>query len=380
MKLLYVAFAGAEQRGVHRKLSEQLAAFRAAGVETEMVVFADGGRAPIPPGTPYHVIDLPGGGFGAPGRAAAFHTCWELARAVTPDVVYMRYPIFDSHVARFVREWPVVFETQTIIAREMPTLAPQEERWAREVLPHTAGLVAVTPEILAHDVARAGWAIPGHVMPNGADPSTIPLTVPQLAHGRIDVVCVAAFHPWHGIDRLVVGMAREREVTDLHLHLVGDGPFLPFLRQVAEQAGLADRIHFHGDVPVAQLDRFYAMAHVAIGSLAPHRVGLRELAALKHREYALRGLPMVLGGGDADFPASLPWLRQFPADDSPISPRTLRALATGWAAPARRQQVRQWAEGHLAWSVKIPRLVAFLDALRGGAGRRAPHLGAAVAA
>jgi hypothetical protein len=103
---------------------------------------------------------------------------------------------------------------------------------------------------------------------------------------------------------------------------------------------------------------------VAIGSLAPHRVGLRELAALKHREYVLRGIPMVLAGGDADFTTALPWFRQFPADDSPISPRVLRALALGWVHEARRRQIRRWAETHVSWDAKIPGLLAFLAGCR----------------
>lgn len=373
MKILALAFAGTEQRGVHRKLAEQLAALRAAGASVESVVFADTKGAPVPADTPYRLIHVPGGGFAAPWRAAAFHTCWELVQDHAPDVVYMRYPGFDAHAARFTRECPVVFETQTIFAREAPPLAELEERWARRLLPHAAGLVAVTPEILAYDQARAGWAIPGHVMPNGADPDTIPFTEPRLAPGRVDVLCVASFYPWHGIDRLMAGMALEPEVRDVHLHLVGEGPMVPMLRDLAARTGIADRVHFHGDVPVSELDRHYPTAHVAVGSLAPHRVGLRELAALKHREYALRGLPMVIGGGDADFPASLPWMRQFPADDSPVSPRTLRALALGWAAEPRRRQIRRWAEAHVSWAAKVPGLLAFLGTLRAGA-RRGPSL------
>jgi hypothetical protein len=201
-------------------------------------------------------------------------------------------------------------------------------------------------------------------MPNGADPHTIPQVTPVLTPGRVDLLCVASFYPWHGIDRLLVGMAMEPEVRDVHLHLIGDGPMIPTLRTMVADGGLADRVHFHGAMSPAALAPWYQQAHVAIGSLAPHRVGLRELAALKHREYALSGLPMAIAGGDADFPASLPWLRVFPADDSPISPRTLRALALGWSAPARRGQIRTWAEQHLAWEAKLPGLVTFLEASR----------------
>jgi len=366
MKILYVAFAGTDQSGVHRKLAEQVTALRAHGQQVECLVFADTRVAPAPTDVPYTLIDLPGGGFGPTSRALAFLNCREAVEQWRPDVVYMRYPIYDAHVHKFVQQSPpVVFELQTIFKNEVPPeMAAFEQTWAERVLPDTAGIVAVTNEIMAYEIARAGWAIPGLVMPNGADALTIPFTPPALATDRVDLLCVASFYPWHGIDRLIVGMAAEPDVQDVHLHLVGDGPTVPDLRALAEQAGLSERVHFHGQVPVCNLGAFYEHAHVAIGSLAPHRVGLRELAALKHREYALRGIPLVLAGGDADFPSTLPWLRQIVSDDSPVSPRMLRALALAWSNGARRTQIRAWAESHLTWNVKVPTWIAFLDACR----------------
>jgi glycosyltransferase involved in cell wall biosynthesis len=366
MKILYLAFAGTDQRGVHRKLAEQLIALRACGQDAEMLVFADTRVAPALVHAPYRLVDVPGGGFGVPSRALAFHACWEAVDQLRPDIVYMRYPIYDGHVLRFVREAPpVVFELQTIFANEVPReVAEFEGRWASRVLAETAGLVGVTGEILHYETARAGWAIPGHVMPNGADPRTIPFTSPALPTDRVDLLCVASFQPWHGLDRLIVGFASEPDVTDVHLHLVGDGPALAGLRSFVCEAGLAARVHFHGQVAVEQLGEWYRRAHVTIGSLAPHRVGLKELAALKHREYALRGLPVVLAGGDADFPATLPWTRQVVADDTPVSPRMLRALAHAWSNEARRRQIRAWAEAHITWDVKMPQLVDFLDRCR----------------
>ena len=362
LRLLTIAFAGTDQGGVHRKLAEQLCEIRRTVPQTLGLVFADTRVAPAPVKPPYLLIDLPGGGFDPSSRARAFHNCWEAVQQHKPDVVYMRYPYYDNHVLRFVREAPpVVFEIQTKFDLELPAeSAVLERQWAARVLPEASGLVAVTPEILDYERARAGWSIPGHVMPNGADPDTIPFTVPQLATDRVDLVCVASFYPWHGIDRLIAGLAAEPDVRDVHLHLVGDGVALGGLQALARDLGVADRVHTPGRQPVHALDPWYVQAHVAIGSLAPHRVGLRELAALKHREYALRGLPMVLGGGDADFPASLPWLRVLPANDSPVSPRALRAFALGWTDARRRRQIRQWAETKLAWSAKVPALLQFL--------------------
>jgi glycosyltransferase involved in cell wall biosynthesis len=277
-------------------------------------------------------------------------------------------------VLRLVQErTPVVFEIQTKFDLELPPAAADAERqWARRVLPHAAGLVAVTPEILDYETSRAGWPIPGHVMPNGADPLSIPASTPTLDPSRVDIICVASFYPWHGIDRIIAGLAAEPEVTDVHLHLIGDGVALASLRQLAGDLGVLERVHLHGRLPISALGPWYDRAHLAVGSLAPHRVGLRELAALKHREYALRALPIVLGGGDADFPASLPWVRTLAADDSPVSPRQLRAFALGWTDPRRRTQIRRWAEFHLDWAAKIRPLLGFLrDAAAGGPTRRA---------
>lgn len=372
MKILYIAFAGTDQRGVHRKLAEQVYALRACGQDVEALVFIDSRVAQPPLDAPYRMVDLVGGGFGTPSRHMAFHSCWEAVEQFKPDIVYMRYPMYDAHVLRFIREAPpVVFELQTIFANEVPVqVASIEATYASQVLPNAAGLVGVTREILDYEIGRAGWDIPGDVMANGADPRTIPFTVPTLATDRVDVLCVASFYPWHGIDRVIVGFAGEPDVTDVHLHLVGDGPMIPGLQSLVAEAGLSSRVHFHGAQPVAALDAWYQRAAVAIGSLAPHRVGLRQLAALKHREYALRGMPIVLAGGDVDFPQNLPWIRQFSADDSPVSPRTLRALAHAWRSPARRRQIRAWAEGTLSWEVKMPRLVQFLSECERRAARR----------
>lgn len=367
-RVLYLAFVANDQTGVHRKLAEQVHAMRASGAQVDCLVFADARVAPAPQGVPYRVIDLPGGGFDAVSRRAAFDIALEAARACEAQVVYLRYPVYDAEVLRFVQlAPPVVFELQTIFANEAsPQAAAEEARWAARVLPHTAGLVAVTNEILEAEQIRANAAqpdraIPGHVMPNGADPDTIPFTSPALANDRVDLLCVASFYPWHGIDRLIVGFAAEPDVQDVHLHLVGDGPTISDLRTLAREAGVEHRVHFHGALPVSALGPWYARAHVAIGSLAPHRVGLRELAALKHREYALRGMPMMIAGGDADFSPTLPWLRVVSADDNAVSPRTLRALALAWSNEARRRQIRRWAETNLSWSAKIPALLSFLS-------------------
>ncbi len=363
MRLLTIAFAGTDQGGVHRKLAEQVRELRRHVPETRALVFADTRVAPAPPDAPYELIDLPGGGFDATSRAQAFAICRDVVSTHAPDVVYMRYPLYDEHVLQFVREAPpVVFEIQTKFDRELPPAQAEQERaWARTILPHAAGLVAVTPELVRYEQARAGWEIPTHLMSNGADPNTIAFATPALPASHTDLLCVASFYAWHGVDRIICGMAAELDV-DLRLTLVGDGPALPAIAKLASDLGVASRVHLAGLVAPDALTPWFSRTHLAVGVLAPHRKGLSELSALKHREYALRGVPFVAAGHDIDFPHTLPWLRSVAADDSILSPRMLRTFAMGWTNERRRTQIRSWAETHVSWAAKIPLLVEFLMA------------------
>ncbi len=366
MRLLTIAFAGTDQGGVHRKLGEQVREIRCTVPHTRSLVFADTRVAAASADAPYELIDLAGGGFDPVSRARAFQICRDAVAEHKPDVVYMRYPLYDAHVEQFVREAPpVVFEIQTKFDLEMPASAGAVEReWATRILPLSAGVVAVTPEILAYERGRAGWNIPGHVMSNGADPAAIPFALPTLASDRVDLLCVASFYLWHGIDRVICGMAAEPDVRDVHLNLVGDGPALAPLLKLAHELGVADRVHSAGLKSANELTPSFERAHLALGVLAPQRKGLTELSALKHREYVLRGVPFVTAGRDIDFAGNVPWMRTVDSDDSPISPRMLRAFAMSWTHEKRRRQIRAWGEANVSWAAKIPPLLEFLSARR----------------
>jgi glycosyltransferase involved in cell wall biosynthesis len=64
---------------------------------------------------------------------------------------------------------------------------------------------------------------------------------------RPAVVSVAGMYPRKGIDVLIRAFQRAAaRHPEAHLHLVGDGPMRQLYEEQARQAGLSDRIHFHG--------------------------------------------------------------------------------------------------------------------------------------
>jgi 1,2-diacylglycerol 3-alpha-glucosyltransferase len=89
------------------------------------------------------------------------------------------------------------------------------------------------------------------------------------------------------IDDLIRALPRVREHRDLQLALVGTGQRQEELRALAAGLGVADRVHFLGFVPDADLPRAYVAADLfAIGSVA-------ELQSIATLEAMSTGLPVV---------------------------------------------------------------------------------------
>lgn len=93
------------------------------------------------------------------------------------------------------------------------------------------------------------------VVPNGIEPERFPRDDPGPARERLGleadrrwIVAVGRLSYEKGPDVLVRAFARLRD-EDTRLALVGDGPMEEALRALADEMGVADRVHFAGDRP-----------------------------------------------------------------------------------------------------------------------------------
>jgi phosphatidylinositol alpha-1,6-mannosyltransferase len=150
---------------------------------------------------------------------------------------------------------------------------------ARTLLASAEVLVAISrwTHDLACEVLRelglADRTLRVRVIPMGADPA---LFTPGLDAGPLVVrhrlpparwlVTVARLVPHKGVDvtiralRLLV-----QAFPDLHYAIVGEGSYQPSLESLAQEAGVADRVHFLTDVRDAELPLAYALADVYVG-------------------------------------------------------------------------------------------------------------------
>ena len=139
----------------------------------------------------------------------------------------------------------------------------------------------------------------------------------------INLIGVAEIHKWHGFDRIVKGLAEYYSKPQNYIvrfHVVGyffsDEGEKVFKDLIATHH-MEDFVILHGKKHGVELDKLFELCDFGIGSLGRHRVGIQAIKTLKNREYAARGIPFIYSETDSDFDQK-PYVLKVPADESPI--------------------------------------------------------------
>ena len=269
------------------------------------------------------------------------------------------------------RQCKIVFECNSIeIAEEKDSrsyfLYYKELLIGEEFRKHCDAIIGVTEEITQYQLKRSGDPKkPNITIGNGYDVSSVPERHFPLFFGdEFHILCVANISRWHGLDRLIRGLATYSGPIKITLHIAGDGAELSTIQKLTNKLNIADSVIFHGFKIGKDLDDLFNTCHIAVGSLGIHRIGLTEASILKAREYCARGIPYIIGCIDPDFPDDFPWVLRMPADESPLNIEKIIEFAHRVCTdPAHSQKMRAYAEEHLDWSVKMKRLKVFLETL-----------------
>jgi len=233
-----------------------------------------------------------------------------------------------------------------------------------KILRSVAAIVGVTAEICNYEVKRSGNKIKFYLVNgNGIAVSSVPLrAAPKFDGKNLELLCVAHVAKWHGLDRLIEGMAQYDKSSKVTLHIVGDGSEIPNLKLLVSKLGLEQNVLFHGFKAGKELDNFFDKCHIAVGSLGIHRIGLNEASVLKVREYCARGIPFIYGAKDPDFPKDFPYCLKVTADDTPVNINKIinfaRKIRVIYDHP---QKMREYAQSNLDWMIKMKQLKEFLE-------------------
>jgi glycosyltransferase involved in cell wall biosynthesis len=230
-------------------------------------------------------------------------------------------------------------------------------------------IVGVTEEITNHEIAIACDPDKPHItIGNGIDTKRIKLRKPPRSPcSKLQLLCVASFSRWHGIDRIINGLADYAGATRVILHIVGEGIELENLKRLSNECQVENDVIFHGFLKGEALDKLFDMCHIAIGSLGIHRKGLNMTSELKIREYTARGIPFVCSAVDQDFPNKFPYIKSVPGDDSALDiEEIIRFAEDVYSDPEHHINMRAYAEENLDWSFKMKMLKEFCEGLVDG--------------
>lgn len=141
---------------------------------------------------------------------------------------------------------------------------------------------------------------------NGVDLNQIPIRgiKPDWPSNSIRLIGVASINYWHGYDRIIRGIKCYKDIggqKDIIFTIIGDGPEVNNLVNLAKKLNISDKIIFTGILTGGDLIKHYEKSHIAVGSIALYRKGLTESSELKAREYTAVGIPFFATGEDPDF-------------------------------------------------------------------------------
>jgi len=240
------------------------------------------------------------------------------------------------------------------------------QRWRlRRELGGAAALVAIS-DWTAERLVELGRAVGledlaprVHVVPLGSDPRTFrPDRAPASLSRRLGLpegrwlLTVGRLVPHKGVDvALEALLLLSAEVPALRYAVVGGGPERERLEAKARALGIAERVHWLGEVPDDDLPPLYAMAEVYVGLSREEGIGV-EGFGIALVDASASGRPVVAGRSGGTAAAVHDGITGLLVD--PTSPgAAARAIGTLLAEPERARAMgaagRHLVERDLNW-------------------------------
>lgn len=193
---------------------------------------------------------------------------------------------------------------------------------------------------------------------NGIDLSEINVRTPRVESENVNLIAVGKWQFWHGLDRLVKGIADAdiSTIKKIKLVIVGDGPAIPELKDLVSERDLRQQVTFLGEKIGEELDKLFDNADIGIGTLGMHRKNIKIDSSLKHRGYAARGLAFILCTKDMDFPRSHEFVKYYDETEKAIDIESLLAFGIKMKQ-VDPNEIRQHAANKLSWEAKTNRIL-----------------------
>jgi glycosyltransferase involved in cell wall biosynthesis len=235
------------------------------------------------------------------------HDLIEVVDSFGPDLIYERSAYLQNSGVRVAEKFgiPHVLEVNAPLAEERETLVgtaswlqQRAERVEAEKLRRTEHVLIVS-ETLQHEIQekykvdqKKITVTHNAINPEKArsDKSRVKeVSAKYNLSDKFVVGFVGSVFPWHGIDLLIEASQKLADAVDnLQVLIVGDGSIVPDLKDLRDEQGLSERIHFTGRVPHSDVFNFIDVMDVTV-SPKSHWYG----SPVKIFEYGAMEKPIV---------------------------------------------------------------------------------------
>lgn len=209
------------------------------------------------------------------------------------------------------------------------------------------------------------YGIPVCTLQNGVDLETLPLRKRRERKKTICLMMVALMEPWQGLERLIEGMydyCKHDGAYDIKFFFVGEGSGIPYWKKLVKELNLINNVKFYGQKIGRELNELYDIVDMGIGCLGSYKLGFKQGASIKVREYCARGLPFIYGYDDIGFTGNEIFCKRVSNDSSPIDMHDIIEL---YEKTVERQDIidtmRDYASKHLTWDVILKPVLKYYD-------------------
>ena len=212
------------------------------------------------------------------------------------------------------------------------------------------------------------WGMPVINIDNGISLNDIKIQEKKREiENTIRLIFVAAYSPWHGVDRIVKSLDeyyKTKKISDpeIILKLVGSGDSLTEVIQTEYFSRVKSHIELLGPRHGKELDDLYDESDVAISSLGMFRIGLVNGSTLKTKEYCAKGIPFIYAYKEKLIDDSFKYARRFENDDSLIDMNSIIEFYYGIEESNYSQIMRKFAEKY-EWKSQIKEFLSKLNSI-----------------
>ena len=195
------------------------------------------------------------------------------------DMIYERYAFLTFAGAMMAHKADIPFFVEVNFTCATPLyrkrsvwIKPIQKKIERYVFGKADGLIVVSTTLKKHLVNEGIDAARITVIPNSVNEAFLDKTVlgdlirQKLAlHSKMVIGFVGGFYPWHGVELLLdIFPQIAREIPNVALLLIGEGPRKEYLTAQARQMGINASVVFTGNIAHEVLPQYIAAFDLAV--------------------------------------------------------------------------------------------------------------------